>query len=154
MNQCQILVADDDPNAVLMLKYAFEYKAPDVLVHYMADGKEVVDYLQGKPPFDRESLEPPCLLLLDLKMPRMDGFEVLKWVKEFPALRPKCVAVFSTSGDPGDREQAAALGADMYIVKPFEFATLCEMVGEFAMYSRSGWWPPDGSCRPELQPRA
>jgi CheY-like chemotaxis protein len=124
-----ILVAEDDPNDLLLLKLAFTKAGMRSSVGLARDGEEVVNYLEGKPPFDIRSRFPvPGLLLLDLKMPRLDGFAVLEWLLWRPELRPRYIVVFTASDNPEDQRRARLLGADSYVVKPQDPGELVRIV--------------------------
>ena len=114
-----ILLAEDDENDVLLLRRAFqdaEIRNPLYVGH---DGQEVIDWLAGANEFSDRSRHPlPCLLILDLKMPRMSGMDVLEWRRRQPALKCLPVVVFSSSAHPYDIEKAYGLGANAFVVKP------------------------------------
>ena len=98
-------------------------------VRVVTDGQEAIDYLRGEPPFmDRGTHPMPQLLLLDLKMPRLNGFEVLSWLKTQPGLRRLLAIVFSSSAEAGDINRAYDLGANSYLVKPHATEQLLELV--------------------------
>ncbi|SPE59122.1 Response regulator receiver protein (modular protein) [Verrucomicrobia bacterium] len=127
--RCQILVAEDDDNDALLLTRAFEKSGLEHSISRVADGQEAVDYLAGMTPFlDRTLFPLPDLLLLDLKMPRMGGFEVLAWLGNRPDLQLLPVVVLSSSSLPEDIAKARELGARDYKVKPVEFADLVRLV--------------------------
>jgi two-component system, response regulator len=134
-----ILVVDDDPNSLMLLQCAFELEAPDTRVVYVQSGKEALEYLECRGAAEEgEGL--PRLMLLDLKMPRMDGFQVLERLGGERSVRPGCVVVFTTSDDEGDRARAAELGADCYVVKPMQFTELCALARKLSVYVRTGSW--------------
>jgi CheY-like chemotaxis protein len=114
-----ILAADDEEADRFILTLAFEKaKLPHPVVT-VRDGKEVVDYLSGHAPFTDRAIHPlPALLLLDLKMPRMDGFEVLAWLGTQPDFKDLHVVVLSSSSDDSDIQKARQLGARDYFIKP------------------------------------
>jgi len=98
-----ILQVEDEPNDHYLLRRAF--MAAGVLnpIHVVHDGQEAIDYLAGVEPFsDRSQYSLPCLVMLDLKMPRRDGFEVLGWMRQDPALRFLPVIMFSSSAHEQD----------------------------------------------------
>src|ERR1043166_3670074 len=104
-----ILVAEDELNDVLFLQRAFAQAGVRAPVYFAKDGQEVMDYLQGNPPFDNPVEFPlPNLLLLDLKLPHVSGFQVLEWLRQQPRLKRLLVVVFSISGDPRDMSRAYA----------------------------------------------
>ena len=121
-----ILAAEDEETDRFILNLAFERaKLPGALVT-VNDGGECVDYLSGIGSFADRTLHPlPALLLLDLKMPRMHGFEVLEWLATRPEFRDLPVIVLSSSSDESDIQKARQLGARDYFVKPH---SLDEMV--------------------------
>jgi len=130
-----VLVAEDDLGDTLLLQRAFTKAGVRVPVCFAQDGQEVLDYLQGKPPFENPILHPlPTLLLLDLKLPRLDGFEVLKWLRAQPGLKHIVVVVFSSSVYPEDISRAYALGANSYVVKPHDPDELVRTVDRLQRY--------------------
>lgn len=116
MAASSILLVEDDETDVLLLRRAF--KDAEILnpVHVARDGQEAIDFLARPwlPPADRV----PALVLLDLKMPRRTGPEVLAWMRERPGLCAVPVIVFSSSANRNDIEQSYALGANGFLVKP------------------------------------
>jgi CheY-like chemotaxis protein len=103
-----------------------------------------MDYLQGKPPFQNPVRHPlPNLLLLDLKLPRVTGFEVLEWLRSHPDLRHMLVVVFSSSDQPEDINRAYALGANSYVVKPLDPDELVRVVERLQNYWLKINAPPD-----------
>ncbi len=131
----RILVAEDDPNDAFFLERAFAKAGVDVPLSFVTDGTETLEYLEGQKAFaDRAAHPLPTLLLLDLKMPRMNGFDVLKWLRERPGLRRLSVVVFSSSDDPRDVNLAYDLGANSYAVKPGSGAELLAFVRSLHQY--------------------
>jgi len=130
-----ILVAEDDPTDAFFLQRAFKRAGIPVSLHFVADGQEVISYLVGTGPFDDRSAFPlPQLLLLDLHMPRLDGFHVLQWIRDQPAFRQLPIVIFSASEEPKDVSRARDLGANWYLVKPHSMDELMELVGRFKKY--------------------
>jgi CheY-like chemotaxis protein len=130
-----ILVAEDDPTDAFFLQRAFAKAGVTVGLKFVRDGQEAIDYLRGEPPFvDRLSHPMPQLLLLDLKMPRLNGFEVLHWLKTQPGLKRLLVVVFSSSAEEGDVNRAYDLGANSYLVKPHSTEQLMELVDRVEKY--------------------
>jgi CheY-like chemotaxis protein len=127
-SQHVILVAEDDPGDALLLKRAFG-KAGVEGHWFVRDGLEAQDYLAGRPPFhDRSSFPFPRLLILDLKMPRVSGFEVLAWLREQPEFRRLPVVVLSGFEGQHDIDRAYALGANLYVIKPQDPEQLLSVV--------------------------
>jgi CheY-like chemotaxis protein len=88
---------------------------------------------------------PPALLLLDLKMPRMDGFEVLRQIKSDPAMKAISVTVFSTSHEPADLARSYELGTNAYVVKPVDFQAFSRVLREIEnFWLTCNQQPPDG----------
>jgi CheY-like chemotaxis protein len=124
-----ILVAEDEINDVILLKRALVQAGVKAPVRFVDDGAGVFDYLAGKPPFDnRQRFPMPGLLLLDLKMPRVSGWEVLAWLRHQPRLKPEKVIVYSGSNCKADRERALAEGADSYLPKPADWAEFGQVI--------------------------
>jgi CheY-like chemotaxis protein len=124
-----ILVTEDDDADVIFLQHVCKVlKIPNPVIA-LHDGDEVVNYLQGKAPFEnRAQYPPPALLLLDLKMPRMTGFDVLKWLQDHPPLKTFPIVVLTSSDQDSDRQKALALGASEYCVKPGGIQNLTQLV--------------------------
>jgi CheY-like chemotaxis protein len=113
-----ILVADDDENDVFFLRRAFAKSGLLHTIIHVSDGQKAIEYLLGEGIYaDRKSNPSPDLLLLDLKMPRTDGFDVLATLRSLPTLDLP-VVVFSTSALLVDVQMAKKLGALDYVVKP------------------------------------
>src|SRR2546426_12529928 len=116
-NARHVLVADDDENDVFLLRRAFQKAGlPHTLIH-VRDGQEALNYLSSKTSPNGKQTK-PNLLLLDLKMPLVDGFDVLLWLRARP--EPIClpVVVLSSSSLPDDKNRAKELGANDYLAKP------------------------------------
>lgn len=131
-----ILLAEDEPNDVLLLQYAFEQAGLTSRLEVVHDGQEAIDYLSGANHFADRKLHPlPSLVILDLKMPRKTGLEVLEWVRRQPALRLMVVIMLTSSHYPEDVDRAYELGVNSFIVKPFDV----EHRLQFAQLLK-GWW--------------
>jgi CheY-like chemotaxis protein len=99
------------------------------------DGEQAIDYLSGKGSYSqRDRYRLPFLLLLDLKMPGMDGFEVLQWVRSEPNLKRLLVVVLTSSNLQADVDRAYEPGANSYLVKPVEFDAMVTMIQRFEAY--------------------
>jgi len=128
MKITRILVVDDDETNVDLLLIALSRQQFPHETVVTRDGAEALDYLFGRGKFTGRDGEQPVVVLLDLKMPGVDGFEVLRQVKSDDALRRIPVVVFSSSDDESDRWQSYELGANAYVTKPVDFAELLEVV--------------------------
>jgi CheY-like chemotaxis protein len=139
-----ILLADDSDDDVLLMKRAFRVAKNAANLQIVNDGEELVSYLSGEGRFSDRLVYPvPALLLLDLKMPRRSGFEVLDWLREQPELKRLVVVVLTSSMAQADVNRAFDLGANSYMVKPSEFRELTEMLSRLDSY-----WFKD-NCLPE-----
>jgi len=125
-----ILLVEDREDDVLLTKQAFVRANINNPLHVACDGEEAISYLQGAGRFaDRAEFPLPDLVLLDINMPRMDGFAVLKWVRANPALKTLRIVMLSTSDQGDDIDKAYALGANSYLVKPSDFESFVELLG-------------------------
>jgi CheY-like chemotaxis protein len=114
-----ILLVEDEENDVFFLKYAFKEVGILNPLKVAQDGKIAMDYLSANGEYaDRERFPLPGLILLDLKLPRVMGLEVLKWIREQPELKTLIVIVLTSSRLEPDIEKAYQLGANAYLVKP------------------------------------
>src|SRR5689334_15522743 len=105
--QNTILIADDDENDIFFVKRAFQEIDVHCTFHVLKNGQEVVDYLAGNGEFsNREEYPLPMMILMDLKMPVMDGFEVLAWLRSKPGIKVIPTIVFSSSDLPADITRA------------------------------------------------
>src|SRR5215475_14358650 len=115
----RVLVAEDDPADVFLLERAFSRAGVAASLHFVRDGQEAIDYLGGEHRYDnREEFPLPHLMLLDLKMPRLGGFDVLGWLRGQPGLKRLLVTVLTSSSQPEDINRSYDLGANSYLVKP------------------------------------
>jgi len=131
-----VLLIEDDPNDRLILEHAFERAAPGVRLRTVADGEEAVAYLLGEGPYaDREAHPLPKVILLDLKLPRKSGLEVLEWIREQPPLSRIPVLVLSSSQERGDIDLAYALGANSYLSKLVDIQAVRKLVKGIGAYA-------------------
>lgn len=127
----KVLHVDDDPNDTALLQVACAKAAVDFELQNIEDGGQVIEYLSGIGKYaDRVQYRLPGLVLLDLKMPRLAGLDVLKWIRNQSTLRELPVIVLSGSELQEDIRQAYAVGADSYLVKPPTFTSLIHLVRE------------------------
>jgi CheY-like chemotaxis protein len=123
-----VLVADDDRNDFMLVQLAFQKAGVPVSLRHVLDGQQAVDYLSAANQFAHRAKESlPDLLILDLKMPLMDGFDVLSFLKKHPTLRRLPVVVLSASQIDEDIAKAKDLGAREFLTKPTDFPALVEI---------------------------
>jgi CheY-like chemotaxis protein len=128
-NTGPILVADDDADEVVLLRLAFMKAGLQNPLLAVADGEECLEYLRGDGKFaDRSQYPMPQLLLLDLKMPRLNGIQVLTWIRSQPQLKQLPVIVLTGSTFDSDITRAYAAGANSFLPKLLEPAGLASQV--------------------------
>jgi CheY-like chemotaxis protein len=124
-----ILLVEDNPDDVFFMQRAFKTAGLTNPLQVAEDGQEAIDYLSGSGRFaDREAYPDPCLLILDLKLPRKNGHEVLGWLRTQPEFAKLVVIAMTTSREPRDIHEAYRLGVNAYLVKPTSPTQLVEML--------------------------
>ena len=135
MSQSNILNVEDDSNDALLLQQACRKAAVNSKLVSVNDGDEAIAYLEGEHEFGNRTRFPlPDLMLLDLKLPRLSGFQVLVWLRENEKWRHLPVIVLSSSIHDADVRRAYALGANSYLVKPVAFESLVQIVKMIHQY--------------------
>jgi two-component system, response regulator len=129
-----ILMAEDDPDDRLLSREALEEANLELELVFVQDGEELIDYLEHKGTYSGKTSPRPCLILLDLNMPRKDGREALREIKENPALRQIPVVVLTTSRAEEDIMRCYDLGVSGYITKPVQFNELVEIMRTLGEY--------------------
>jgi len=134
-NNLPILLVEDDENDMLLVQRAFRKSSILTPLQVVRDGDAAVAYLEGTNEFsDRQRFPFPVFMLLDLKLPRRSGLEVLSWVKEQPGLKRIPIVVLTSSNKDADVDRAYELGANSYITKPVSFETLLDLVKSLQLY--------------------
>jgi CheY-like chemotaxis protein len=119
MVSAPVLYVEDEENDALFMRMAFGKAGLDGKLRVVADGREAINYLAGRGAYgDRVEHPLPMLILLDLNLPIVSGFEVLKWVRQQAAFQSLPVVVFSSSVRKSDKQTALELGANEYVEKP------------------------------------
>ena len=126
---------DDDEDDILLTRKAFADSGLANPIFAVRDGEEAVLYLEGFGPFaNRAEFPLPQMVLLDLKMPKINGFRVLKWVRAHEHFKTLPIVVFSNSTQERDVTKAYELGANSFLVKPGDIGTLRDMMKSIASF--------------------
>jgi CheY-like chemotaxis protein len=145
-----VLVEDDDGHATLVERNLRRAGISNGFVRF-ADGQEALDYFFGEPPASAPHHAPGrpsrdalanYVVLLDLKMPRVDGFEVLRRLKDTPSTSSMPVIVLTTTDDPREIERCYELGCNVYITKPVEYDAFIEAVRRLGFFLQVVKLPP------------
>jgi CheY-like chemotaxis protein len=124
-----VLHVDDDPNDAFLLGRALKQIRPQVSLVHVDNGQQALDYLQAKGQYaDRAAWPEPTLVLLDLNMPGLSGFEVLSWVRGQQALSNLPIVILTSSDADQDRARASKLGATRFLVKDYRFTDVSDRV--------------------------
>jgi CheY-like chemotaxis protein len=130
-----ILIVEDNPTDVMLIRRAFAKANIGNPLQFVRDGDAAVHYLAGDEAYaDRDMYPLPALVLLDLKLPRRSGLEVLQWLRSTSPLRRLPVVVLTSSKQSQDINRAYEFGANSYLVKPVEFDDLKKMVDKVHIY--------------------
>jgi CheY-like chemotaxis protein len=142
-----VLLVEDDLNDIFLVKRAFKMAEMQNPLQVVTDGEEAIAYLLGKGKYANREVHPlPKLIVMDIKMPRLSGFEVLEWIKsQQGALRRVPVIIVSSSDNPADINRAYELGANAYMVKPVNFRAV-----EHLFESITQYWGLE-CAKPELE---
>jgi two-component system response regulator len=127
-----ILLVDDDPVGAELTQAALTMLDPDATINVVGDGEEALDFVFRRGQFAHRSDELPGAVLLDLKMPKVDGHEVLRQIRDDPRLRHTRVVVLTSSDQESDITRSRALGTDAYLVKPTTISELIDQLGRLA----------------------
>lgn len=130
-----VLLVEDDLNDIFLVKRAFKRANIPNPLQIVTDGEEAVQYLIGEGKFNDRRLYPvPQLIVMDLKMPRKSGLEVLEWLKKDSFLKRIPVVIVSSSNQSSDVTHAYELGANAYMVKPVDFHAVQELFQSIIHY--------------------
>jgi two-component system, response regulator len=133
--RAEILLVEDNPNDVKLTLHAFKIANLANTVHVARDGVEALEFLFGAELSSNEKIpEKPKLILLDLKLPRLDGHEVLKRIKKDPRTCSIPVVVLTSSSEERDVMRTYEVGANSYIIKPVDFEQFTESVRDIGKY--------------------
>ena len=139
MDNFTILIAEDDPNDVMLLELAIRKNGITNPVKVVRDGEEAIEYLEGKGQYkDRERFPFPSVIISDVKMPRRNGLEVVEWVRRHPTCSIIPIVMLSGSRIQNDVLSAYRLGANSYFTKPSTLDELSELLKlAFEYWTRS-----------------
>lgn len=137
-----ILLVEDDPNDVWLVKHAFQSANISNPLRIVNDGQEAIDYLRGAGAYgDRNAFPLPKLVLLDLKMPRLNGFDVISWMRRHYPAKLIPIIVLSSSALPQDVNRGYEMGANAYMVKPADYRALERLFRTIADFWNAGEAP-------------
>ncbi len=128
-----VLVEDDDGHATLVERNLQRAGLANGL-HRLRDGQEALDYVQGKGAYAGRPTSQPMLLLLDIKMPRVDGVEVLRQLKSDPQTALVPVIMLTTTDDPREIQRCYELGCSVYITKPVDYQAFVEAINRLGLF--------------------
>lgn len=127
-----ILLVEDNEDDVILVQRSLRKAGVTAPVHVARDGDEAIAFLDGARPAD--ITEPPALILMDLKLPRRSGLEVLAWIRAHPGLSTLPVVMFTTSTQDADVSQAYQLGVNSYLKKPATVQETTELLRTTGLY--------------------
>jgi CheY-like chemotaxis protein len=134
-NAVEILLVEDNPNDVELTLRALKKHNLANKVHVVKDGAEALDYVFANGAYaDRDMGQPPKVILLDLKLPKVDGLDVLREIKSDERAKAIPVVVLTSSREEQDMIQSYKLGVNSYIVKPVDFDKFVDAVGDLGLY--------------------
>lgn len=135
LEQIEILLAEDSTSDAEMTQRALRQHNLGNHLHWVKDGAEALDYLFGRGAYaGRDLARPPKLVLLDIKMPKVDGIEVLRQMKADERTKHVPVVVMTSSNEERDVLESYRLGANSYIVKPVDFGAFVDVVAKIGLY--------------------
>jgi CheY-like chemotaxis protein len=138
-----ILLVDDSENDLMLMRAAFELAKGDILLQEARNGEEAIAYLKGEGSYsDRNNFPMPTIMLLDLNMPKMDGFDVVAWVRGQTGLKRLTIIILTASMRSEDIERIFDLGANSYLVKPSNLQTLAAMMRCLCDWVQINHFPP------------
>jgi two-component system, response regulator len=129
-----LLLAEDDKVVAELIKHALREHDPDVRIVHVKDGVEALDYLYARERYGHRDPANPAVVLLDVKMPRLDGLEVLRQVKADDRLKTTPIVMLTSSQDERDIRESYALGANAYVVKPVEFRRFAAVLKQIEVF--------------------
>ncbi len=130
-----LLLVEDNEDDVFLMTRALKSAGIDLPLQVALDGQQALDYLGRTGPFVHRGIDSnPIVVFLDIKLPRLSGLEVLRWIRNQPDIRRTVVIMLTSSSHPADLRQAYDLGANSYVVKPASYQQLVEFAEAFKTY--------------------
>ena len=142
-----ILLVEDDARDLELTLVALERSELANEVVVVRDGAQALDYLRREGEFADRTPGNPAVVMLDLKLPKLDGLDVLKAVRETPDLRSLPVVMLTSSHEEGDVVRSYALGVNAYVVKPVEFKAFVSAIADLGIFWAVLNEPPPGSAK-------
>jgi CheY-like chemotaxis protein len=140
MSRTTVLYVEDEEDDAIFMRLAFSRSGLDIDLRVVLNGQQAINYLAGQPPYSDRTQSPlPALVLLDLNLPLVSGFELLEWMRTQSHLQDTPVVVFSSSGRPEDKTMATKLGANHYIQKPSSGLQFSQTI----QYLKRRWLHPE-----------
>lgn len=143
-----IVLVEDNPRDLELTLIALEEARLVNEVIVLRDGAEAIDYLSGQGKWEGRERGNPAVILLDIKLPKRNGLEVLQWIRSEPDMKNVPVVILTSSGEEPDVMRSYELGVNAYVIKPVRFEEFVKAVQQLG-----GFWavlnePPPGSVRP------
>jgi CheY-like chemotaxis protein len=132
--EVEVLIVEDNPHDVEMTVRALRKHRLANRVITVGDGAEALDYLFARGAYASRAAVPPSVIFLDLKLPKIDGVEVLRQAKSNPLTRTIPVVVLTSSAEDRDRVESYQLGVNSYVVKPIEFEAFAKTIADLGFY--------------------
>ena len=129
-----ILIADDDSGHARLIEKNLTRAGLHNRIERFEDGQEILDFLLGRGAGRKREVGAPYLLLLDIRMPKVDGVEVLRQLKADPELRKIPTSMLTTTDDPREVQRCHALGCSNYIVKPVDYEKFAESIKQLGLF--------------------
>ena len=142
-----ILLVEDNPNDIELTLAALDKSQLANEIVICRDGAEALDYLYRRGVHEARDARDPAVVLLDLKLPKVDGLEVLKEIRNTDALKPVPVVMLTSSKEEQDVVRSYALGVNAYVVKPVDFNEFVRAIGDLGIFWAVLNEPPPGSHR-------
>lgn len=129
LESCTLLLVEDNPDDVFLMQRALKKTGLSFPINIVTDGRQAIEYLSGAEQYEDRTRYPlPSMVFLDLKLPYLNGFEVLEWIREHPTLGELDVSILTSSPEDRDKQTAQRLGARAYLVKPPTDTSLLEVL--------------------------